>query len=55
MMEIDQVAALRTTLDFHLLFTQSNPRQKILPSTLDCTRAFMRKPMIHFGSAGKRF
>jgi hypothetical protein len=32
MMEIDQVAALRTTLDFHLLPTQSNPpARKFLP------------------------
>jgi hypothetical protein len=32
MMEIDQVTALRTTLDFHLLLTQSNPpARKSLP------------------------
>jgi hypothetical protein len=32
MMEIDQLAALRTTLDFHLLLTQSNLRaRKSLP------------------------
>jgi hypothetical protein len=29
MMEIDQLAALRTTLDFHLLLTQSNPPARI--------------------------
>jgi iron complex transport system substrate-binding protein len=29
MMEIDQFAALRTTLDFHLLLTQSNPPARI--------------------------
>jgi hypothetical protein len=28
MMEINQVAALPTTLDFHLLLTQSNPRAR---------------------------
>jgi hypothetical protein len=28
-MEIDQLAALRTTLDFHLLLTQSNPPARI--------------------------
>jgi hypothetical protein len=29
MMEIDQLAALHTTLDFHLLLTQSNPPARI--------------------------
>jgi hypothetical protein len=29
MMEIDQVAALRTTPDFHLLLTQNNPPARI--------------------------
>jgi hypothetical protein len=39
MMEIDQLAVLPTTLDFHLLLTQSNPpaRKSLPPSTLDCT------------------
>jgi hypothetical protein len=32
MMEIDQVAVLRTELDFHLLLTQNNPHaRKSLP------------------------
>jgi hypothetical protein len=38
MIEIDQLAALRTKLDFHLLLTQSNPSAgKTLP------------PSLHFG------
>jgi hypothetical protein len=41
MMEIDQVAALRTKPDFHLLLTQSNPpARKSLPPLWNLIRNF---------------
>jgi hypothetical protein len=44
MMEIDQVAARRTTLDFHLLLTQSNPPARISLPTLWSAPAVTRHP-----------
>jgi antitoxin VapB len=46
MMEIDQVAALRTTLDFHLLLTQSNPpARKSLPPLWIAPITLLRDPI----------